>query len=895
MQAIEQALHVAVAQHQAGQLEGAEKLYRAILQISPNHPEANHNLGVVSVQVKQAAAGLPYFIAALDADPARGQYWLSYIDALIQADQLEDARQVLELARQHGLQGDEVEALALRLNSGVKFVDQPGEEGQQTFDEPLLVLPAVPSDSRKKINPQSGRPNKPGKGYVPHSGKKPSREDESTLVALFNKGRFKEAAATAQVMTQRFPLHGGGWKAWGAALQNMGRNADSLLPMQKAATLLPGDAEAYNNLGSTFRILGRLIEAETCYRRALQINPEYAAAHNSLGITLHDLGRLAEAEINYRRALQINPDSAEAFNNLGVTLYELGRLIEAEAGYRRALQINPEYADAHSNLGALLRNMSRLVEAETSYRKAIQIRPDFAEAFSNLGSTLQDLCRPSEAEASYRRALQIKPDLAEAHSNLGSNLQDFGRLDEAEASFRRALQIKPDLAEAHSNLGSTLQDLGRLDEAEASYRRALEINPDYTKAHSNLLFLLNYTASRTAEYCLAEARQYGRNVSDRIPSRFNVWPCAKQSERLRIGFVSGDFRSHPVGYFLEGLLTHIDRTSIELFAYPTDHKIDDLTARIKPHFAAWKPIFGLSDEMAARQINSDCIHVLLDLSGHTSGNRLPVFSWKPAPVQASWLGYFATTGLPEIDYLLGDRHVAPVEESNQYTEQLLHFPETYLCFTKPDVDMTVAELPALSAGCITFGCFNNLTKMNDVVVEIWARILTALPESKLFLKCKQLNDVSVREATSRRFYRHGISAGRLILEGASPRAELLAAYHRVDIALDPFPYPGGTTSVEGLWMGVPVVTKRGDRFLSHVGETIAHNSGMSDWIASDADDYIAKAVRYASNIEQLANIRAGLRQQVLASPLFDAARFARYFEEAMWTMWERWHEKKEAS
>ncbi len=895
LQAIEQALHVAVAQHQAGQLEGAEKLYRAILQINPNHPEANHNLGVVSVQTKQPAAGLAYFVAALNADPSRGQYWVSYIDALIQADQLGDAQQVMALARQHGLQGNEVEALALRLDNMAQFVGQLDEENQQAFQELQPVSPAVLQDNQRKIRPKFARPKKFGRQSISHKGKEPSPQDTGELIKLFNQGCFKEAATIAQTMTLRFPLYGRGWKALGAALQNMGRSADALFPMQKATTLLPGDSEAHNNLGSTFWVLGRLAEAEASYRRALQINPNYAEAHSNLGIIFYDLGRLAEAEISYRRALQINPVYAKAHSNLGITLYALARPVEAEASCRRAIQLDPDCDEAHNNQGTLCRNMFHLVEAEACLRRAIKINPEYAEAYCNLGSTLQDFGRLDEAETCYRRALQIKPDLAEAHSNLGSTLQDFGRLDEAEASCRRALQIKPDLAEAHSNLGFTLQDLGRLDEAEASYRRALKINPDYTKANSNLLFLLNYTASRTPAYCLIEARQYGQNVSNKISSRFVEWSCAKQPERLRIGFVSGDLRSHPVGYFLEGLLAQLDPTSVELFAYPTDYRTDALTTRIKSHFTAWKPIFGQGDEAAARQIYSDSIHVLLDLSGHTSGNRLPVFAWKPAPVQVSWLGYFATTGLPEIDYLLGDRHVAPDEESNQFTETLQHLPETYLCFSKPEIDLTVAALPALSTGCITFGCFNNLTKMNDAVVETWARILAALPKSNLFLKTRQLNDAMVCKATIQRFSKHGIAADRLVLEGASPRAELLAAYHRVDIALDPFPYPGGTTSAEGLWMGVPVVTKRGDRFLSHVGETIAHNSGLSDWVAVDADDYVAKAVRYASNIEHLAEIRAGLRQQVLASPLFDATRFARYFEDAMWRMWQSWQNKKGAS
>ena len=280
------------------------------------------------------------------------------------------------------------------------------------------------------------------------------------------------------------------------------------------------------------------------------------------------------------------------------------------------------------------------------------------------------------------------------------------------------------------------------------------------------------------------------------------------------------------------------------------------------------------------------MHVLLDLSGHTANNRLPIFAWKPAPVQSSWLGYFATTGVAQIDYLLGDPYVTRAEEASHFTEHIWRLPECYLCFTPPKFALKVEPLPALSAGHITFGSFNNLAKMNDAVVALWARVLQAVSGSRLLLKSAQMNDPNVRETTRQRFAARGIDPDRLRLEGSAPRGELLAAYSQVDIALDPFPYPGGTTSVEGLWMGVPVITRRGDRFLSHVGESIAQNVGLSDWIAADDDDYVDKAVEFTADLEHLTTLRKGLRQKVMASPAFDAPRFARRFEAAMWGMWE---------
>ena len=320
-------------------------------------------------------------------------------------------------------------------------------------------------------------------------------------------------------------------------------------------------------------------------------------------------------------------------------------------------------------------------------------------------------------------------------------------------------------------------------------------------------------------------------------------------------------------------------------AYPSHTATDELSEQLSSRMAGWMPIYGKSDQQAARQIRDDGIHVLIDLSGYTDHTRLPMFCLKPAPVQATWLGYFGTTGLAEIDYLIGDPHVTPPDEENHFVEKIWRLPETYLCFSPPDVEIKCNSLPALENGYITFGCFNHLTKMNDAVVALWAQVLTSVPNSRLFLKTKALFDETLRANTLARFASHGIGSDRLLMEANSPRAELLAAYHRVDIALDPFPYPGGTTSAESLWMGVPVLTKRGDRFLSHVGETIAHNAGLADWIAQDEQDYIARAVAFAADLNGLAELRGNLRAQVLASPLYDSARFARHFENAMWNMW----------
>jgi protein O-GlcNAc transferase len=661
----------------------------------------------------------------------------------------------------------------------------------------------------------------------------------------------------------------------------------------------PDYAGAYYNIGNALLGNQQLDEAVTNYRRALDIQPDYAEVHCSLGVALKELGQFDEAVACFRRALQLKSDLSEAHTNLdaivrdifsaGNILMAKGKLDEAVTSYRQVLEIKPDYAEALATLGVALKELGQLDAAVASYRRALEINPDIAEVHLNYGNTLQALGQSVDAVACYQRALEIKPDLAEAHCNLGNALQALEQFKSAARSYQRALEIKPDFVEAHCNLGLALKDFGQFEKAMDSFHRALEIKPDHADARSGLLFSLNYTAGHSPLYCLDQARQYGKIVAAKVGARFSGWHCTTGTERLRVGLVSGDLRNHPVGFFLEGLLAHIDPSRIELIAYPTHHIEDELTARIRPYFSNWHPLVGKSDEAAARLIHADGGHILIDVSGHTGHNRLPVFAWKPAPIQVTWLGLPTTTGVAEIDYVLGDLHAIPMEFDDHFSESVWRIPDSYLCLTVPDSSVTVAALPARSNGYVTFGSFNNLTKMTDAVVAVWVRILKAVPGSRLLLKTKQLSDPALCLKTQQRFAACGIASDRLILGGIlASRDDHLAAYNSVDIALDTFPYPGVTTSAEALWMGVPVLSMLGDRFISRTAGSIAHNAGLPDWIAADEDEYVAKAVAFASDLEHLAALRAALRQQVLASPLFDAPRFAQNFENALWGMWQRY-------
>lgn len=882
-------LRQGVEHHRADRLLEAERLYRMILQVQPDHPDANHNLGVLAVQMNQAAAGVPYFKKAVEANPKQGQYWVSYIEALIQSEQIDAARQVLELGYQRGLNGTAVETLASRLGNSVPLASVSNDQGNG-----LPPAPPEPAQGGKE-NPatnfcETGRTAR--KTAAPHINT-PSHQERERLVYLFNEERYSEATVLAQKMTSRFPGHGFGWKVLGAIFMRQGKARDALTPLRNAVSLSPQDAEAHCNLGITLKNLSLLGEAATSCRRALEIRPDYAEAYNNLAASLIDMDLMDEAEASCRRALEIRPDYAEAHCNLGIIFKSLGRLDESEASYRKSLEINPNYAETHNNLGIILQMVGRLDEAAASCRRALEIRSDYAEAYNNLGVVLVDMGKLDEAVTSYRRALEIKPDYAEAYNNIGNILNEFGWLDEAEISFRRAIEIRPDYAEAHNNLSGTLKDMGRVGEAEAIIRKALEIKPDYFKAHSNMLFMLSYSPTSNPTCCFDEALRYGQKVTSKVRYPFSRWLCEKTPSRLRIGLVSGDFRNHPVGFFLENLLTHIDLESVVLIAYSTAYESDALTERIKPYFAVWRQVTGYDDGAAANLIHEDGVHVLLDLSGHTRRNRLPIFAWKPAPIQVSWLGYFATTGVAEIDYLIADPWTLLTSEEVYFTEKVWRLPETRLCFTPPDVSIEISPLPVLENGYITFGCFNNLTKMNDDVVALWSRVLESVKNSRLFLKAKQLNSASVKQQTLERFAAHGVTADRLILEGAESRDKYFAAYHKVDIALDPFPFPGGTTSVESLWMGVPVLTLGGARFLSRQGVGIMMNAGMSEWVAYNVDDYLTFAVSHAEDRNRLSILRSTLRQHMLSSPMMDGLRFAKNFEVALRNMWYIWEENQE--
>lgn len=744
----------------------------------------------------------------------------------------------------------------------------------------------------------------------------------NTLIGLMNQGRFGEMAAYAGGLVRQYPRSFRLWNMLGVASAQSNDVETAINAFRKASLIDPRSHQAHGNLGSMLQMQGKLDDAARSLRRAIALNPDapelhynlgrlhyerglydeavganaravalepaYVMAHNNMGNALRKLGELDRAVAAYRRVLELAPDFAEGHNNLATALLDQEKFDEAALACRQALAINPNYAEGHNNMGVVLCEKGALAEAAASYARALMMRPDYAEAFNNLAFVLGEQGIYEDAIVCSNRALEIDPEFAEAHNQLGNVYRIQGKLVQSLAHFAEAIRIKPDYIMALGNYANALSDVVRFDEASARYQQALQLAdaaPEYASVHSNYLFFQNFLPDLAQSDALAEAQRYGAKISGLAQPKYTHWSSNPAPARLRIGFVSGDLINHPVGFFSESLFAQLDPAAFELIAFATRPKIDDLTRRIQPRFSEWVPIYGMSNATAAAAIHRLGIHILIDLAGHSGFNRLPVFAHKPAPVQASWLGYFATTGLPEMDYFIGDPHVLPAGSGDAFTERPWPLPETWFCMATP-TEIPVAPLPAVSNGHVTFGCFGKLCKVNAEVVETWARVLHAIPDAHMVIKASQFGEEEIAAQILDQFAARGITPDRLTLERSSPRDEYMASYNRIDIVLDTFPYPGGTTSVEAMWMGVPVLTLAGDRFLGRLGVSIAHNAGHPHWIASDRDDYVAKAIALSSDLPALAATRAAMRPRLRQSPLFDAPRFASHFGDMLRRMWQ---------
>ncbi len=543
-------------------------------------------------------------------------------------------------------------------------------------------------------------------------------------------------------------------------------------------------------------------------------------------------------------------------------------------------------------LGKAALGAGQLEQAMLHYRTAAELAPGDPDHLTALAYVMTELRRYEEAWPLLEEAVRLRPDDPDIHFQRGDFQLAVGELANARQCYLAALALRPDSAELLSNLGHVQGREGDAEAAIASFDRALQIDPGHFAAHSNLLWALSFQGNDSGERYLREAFRYGQKVGA-LARPFTDWsqsPTTGKTPRpLRVGMVSGDFRQHPVGVFLEGVLAQMHPEHLELLAYSMNPQDDALTERIRPRFSKWMPIGKLSDESAASAIHGDAVDILIDLTGHSAYNRLPVFAWRPAPVQVSWLGYLASTGVDAIDYVLADPISVPEELRKQFTEKIWYLPETVFCFTPPPEHplLEVTPPPALRNRYVTFGSFQRINKLSEVTLRAWARIFEAIPQAKLLLRNEAMNSAMAREGLLVRLRHAGIDSNRVILGGyVADRNEYLAAYRDVDIVLDTFPHPGATTTCEALWMGVPTITLAGTTMLERIGASMMACAGVADWIASSEAEYVALATNRAVDADSLAQMRCGLRRQVAATPLFDAARFATHLEDALVAIWQ---------
>ena len=620
--------------------------------------------------------------------------------------------------------------------------------------------------------------------------------------------------------------------------------------------------------------------------------PDSFILFNILGAILSEKKELKGAIESYKKSITINPNYAEGYNNLAIAFQKIGKIDLAIDNYKKAINLKSEFSEAFNNLGNAISELKKLKEAIPYFEKAIKINPNFAMAIFNLGKAHQDLGHKEEALDYFQQAIKIKPNYADVYNNMGLVLNDLRRFDEALNSYKKAIKFNPKHEKAYNNLANFLNNQGKYDEATSVFHEVIKIKPDYSKAYSNLLFNLNYKVNFDPNEYLLEAKNYRLNCKTIKKKLSFKYTYEKEPKKLKVGLVSADFGNHPGGFFTLSTLRKLRDKNFELIAYSTADRKDEFSPHFRPLFSKWHSIEKKKDEEIIEKIFNDGIHILMDLQGHSANNRLPIFMYKPAPIQATWLGQ-GSTGIPEIDYFIGSPHITPENEEKYYVEKIIRLPEISQCFTPPDYDLKVNNLPALKNKFITFGCVNKLSKINDEVISLWSKILLLVKGSKLILKNKDFDDQNTCVNTFKRFEKNNIEKNRIILKGESKtRKELLEIYHKIDIGLDPFPFQGITTTCEAVWMGVPVITLKGNRYLFHFGESINSNLDMQDWISEDYKDYISKAVKFSSDLDYLSQIRMNLREKALKSPVFDAERFSEHFSNMLWNIWKNFVDQK---
>jgi len=702
-------------------------------------------------------------------------------------------------------------------------------------------------------------------------------------------GQFAEASDCFERATVLAPGFSAAFNNLGNALQARSQTAASIAACRKALALQPQFPEAFNNLGNALQASGLLDEALAAYESAMALKPDFAVACFNLGNVWRAKGQDEQAVTWYRKALALAPAFPEAHFNHGSTLQAQGRTDAALACYQQAIGHKPDFFEAHRQLGDLLQARGRLDEAIGHHRTAIRLKPDCAIVYNELGNALKSCGLLAEAVEAYRQHLARDPGSAIGYNNLGVAFMDLGNYEQAVASLQKAVALDPTHASPWANLGSAYKDMGQLDESLAAFRRGLELAPDSAVIHSKLCYTLYFHPAYDTRLIHEEECRWNQchaaplkqfitpHINDRTPGR-----------RLRIGYVSPDFRNHAEAYFVVPLLEGHDHDTFEVHCYASVMRPDAVTERLRRAADIWHDVLGQSDEELAALIRHDEIDILIDLTMHMANNRMLAFARKPAPVQVIWLAYPGSTGLTAIDYRISDAYLDPPGmELACYSETTIRLPDYWVCYDALIDTARAAPRAITHENPLCFGSLNNPCKLNAEMLELWTRILQTLPGSRLLLLAGSADQQRLIIGI---FAQGGIEPERIEFIGYHARPAYLRLYDRIDIALDPLPYSGITTSCDALWMGVPVVTMAGQTAAGRAGVGILSTIGLPELIANTPDDYVRIACDLARDEVRLAALRCGLRQQTKSSALMNGRRFAQHMEAAYRQMWQTWCE-----
>lgn len=904
----EDRLEIAIELQQKWLFDEARLQYEEILKENPDDANAHHNIGVLfSVQLLQPMEALKHFEAALNINPTKLQFWFSYIDALIKVGAVDVAEHVLALASNYGLND-------LQISSFERDIRLARTTVADLVSQVLSGADPLPK-FEKNINSKTESEENYGD---------PGVADLQRLLSLFNQKKYDRVCCSIKKLIRSFPKSPTLWKLLGESERRMGSAENSLEAYKNLADLMPNDKQAQMDFINALITCKKYVEAQSVLNDLLCKHPDFSPAYGKLGIIYQQQGKITEAVYSYAKclnndycdpiilekfgallrirgdqdgalvcfkaAVEASPNSAELQDAYGVTLLNQERLAAAENAFRTALKIHPGYTEALRHLCHLLEQHGRFAEAESGLLRCTEIDNESPESLFEVGRNLFQQKRNIEALDWLRRAIKAKPDYVHAHIVLSGALNETDDPLAAMEEVKESIKMLPHIPHLHTNLGIINLGLSRADEAIACFRKALEINPDFSHARSSMLFALSHSTKITPEELYREHRVFGRLIEEEVRgSEYKNYGNSKIPDRvINIGFVSADFRNHAVAKFVVPFFEEFSKLpGFKTYAYSNHGAIDESMLAIQKCMDVWRTVVKWSDEKLAEKIREDRIDILIDMSGHTAGDRLKVFARHPAPVQMTWVGYPGTTGLKAMDYIMVEDTLLPGENLNkQFTEKIIYLPRSYAFDGRKGLQ-DFSQAPCLSNKFITFGSFNRLNKINREVIGLWSDVLNAVPNSRLQMAAMPKEGGT--DELLKWFQDEGISEDRIYFYPRSGFFEYLRLHNQVDICLDTFPYTGGTTTLHALWMGVPTLTLAGKTYPSYQGAAVNNGLGLQEYfVASDKKSFVDKAVYLASNKEFLNDIRGKIRNHLMDNYERELDGLVLGCAEAFSIAWKKW-------